>query len=106
MEQQPELRPGPAWHVREILPAGRGERQTLRSHVPEGAASNMLVVYGILRAGASVLAGVYGADDVHIGSINGTYLTKDVGTNKAIGTGTVVLSGGQTAPAGPFGGLG
>jgi hypothetical protein len=46
-----------------------------------------------LNTQSAVLTGVIGPDDVQVGSIIGTYLTKDVGTGKAIGTGTVVLTG-------------
>ena len=42
---------------------------------------------------AAVLTGVIGSDGVLVNSITGTFLTKDVGTNKPIGTGTFVLSG-------------
>jgi hypothetical protein len=42
---------------------------------------------------AAVVAGVIGSDQVQISSITGTYQTKDVGTNKPIGAGAVVLSG-------------
>jgi len=46
-----------------------------------------------LNTQAATIAGIYGSDQVQIGSITGTYLTKDVGTNKPIGAGVVVLSG-------------
>jgi filamentous hemagglutinin family protein len=46
-----------------------------------------------LNTSAAVLAGVYGSDQVRISSITGTYQTKDVGTNKPIGAGIVILSG-------------
>jgi filamentous hemagglutinin family protein len=39
------------------------------------------------------VTGVFGSDDVSIGSISGSFLTKDVGDDKPIGAGTVVLSG-------------
>ena len=42
---------------------------------------------------AAVITGVFGSDQVQISSITGTYQTKDVGSNKAIGPGVVVLSG-------------
>jgi hypothetical protein len=47
----------------------------------------------ILNTQAAVLTGVFGDDNVEVSSITGTYLTKDVGANKPIGAGTVVLSG-------------
>jgi filamentous hemagglutinin family protein len=47
----------------------------------------------LLDTRSSGLAGVFGSDDVSIGSITGTFLTKDAGSDKAIGAGTVVLSG-------------
>ncbi|MEO8063936.1 MAG: YDG domain-containing protein [Pseudomonadota bacterium] len=42
---------------------------------------------------SSGVTGVFGSDDVSIGSITGTFLDKNVGADKAIGAGTVVLSG-------------
>ena len=47
----------------------------------------------ILDTGSSGVSGVFGSDDVSIGSITGTFLTKDAGIDKSIGAGTVVLSG-------------
>jgi hypothetical protein len=47
----------------------------------------------LLDTGSSGLTGVFGSDDVSIGSITGTFLTKDAGVEKSIGAGTVVLSG-------------
>jgi len=41
--------------------------------------------------------GVVGLDDIHVSQITGTYSTKDVGVNKAIGAGNVVLSGVDSA---------
>jgi filamentous hemagglutinin family protein len=41
----------------------------------------------------AVLTGVIGSDSVSVGSISGSYLTKDVGTNKPIVTSGFVLSG-------------
>jgi hypothetical protein len=46
-----------------------------------------------LNTSGAVVAGVYGSDQVQISSITGTYQTKDVGTNKPIGAGVVVLNG-------------
>jgi hypothetical protein len=40
-----------------------------------------------------MLVGSFAADDIHVGSITGTYQTKDVGVNKQIGAGIVVLTG-------------
>jgi filamentous hemagglutinin family protein len=42
---------------------------------------------------AAVLTGVIGADSVQVGSITGSYLTKDVGTNKPVVTSAFVLTG-------------
>jgi filamentous hemagglutinin family protein len=47
----------------------------------------------ILDTQAAVLTGVFGNDNVSVSSITGTFLTKDVGTNKPIDAGTSVLSG-------------
>jgi hypothetical protein len=46
-----------------------------------------------LNTQAAVLTGVIGSDNVRVGSITGTFQTKDVGVNKPIGAGTVVLTG-------------
>src|SRR6185312_7394138 len=46
-----------------------------------------------LNTQAATVTGVYGSDQVQISSITGTYQTKDVGSNKPIGAGVVVLSG-------------
>jgi hypothetical protein len=46
-----------------------------------------------LNTQAAVLTGVYGSDSVQVSALTGTFLTKDAGTNKPIGTGTVTLSG-------------
>jgi len=46
-----------------------------------------------LNTTAAQITGKFGSDDVSVGSITGTYLTKDVGVNKTIGAGTVILSG-------------
>ncbi|MDE2348896.1 MAG: hypothetical protein KGL92_10375 [Gammaproteobacteria bacterium] len=42
---------------------------------------------------SAVLTGVIGSDSVSVGSISGNYLTKDVGSNKAIVTSSFVLAG-------------
>ncbi|MGA2188063.1 MAG: YDG domain-containing protein [Steroidobacteraceae bacterium] len=42
---------------------------------------------------AGVLTGVIGSDNVQVGSITGSYLTKDVGSNKPITTSAFVLTG-------------
>jgi filamentous hemagglutinin family protein len=47
----------------------------------------------VLNTQTAVLTGVFGEDNVEVSAITGTYLTKDVGTNKPIGAGTAVLSG-------------
>jgi hypothetical protein len=47
----------------------------------------------ILDTQAAVLTGVFGNDNVSVSSITGTFLTKDVGTNKPIDASTSVLSG-------------
>ncbi|MDO9075245.1 MAG: YDG domain-containing protein [Rubrivivax sp.] len=47
----------------------------------------------VLNTQAAVITGVISGDQVQVGSITGAYLTKDVGVNKAIGTGTFVLGG-------------
>jgi hypothetical protein len=46
-----------------------------------------------LNTEAAAITGVFGSDDVEIGSITGTFADKNVGANKEIGAGTVVLSG-------------
>jgi hypothetical protein len=42
-------------------------------------------------------SGVFGSDEVGIGSFSGAFLTKDVGINKTIGAGTVALNGADAA---------
>jgi len=42
-------------------------------------------------------SGVFGADDVSLGAFSGTFFTKDVGTDKTIGAGTVALNGADAA---------
>ncbi len=46
-----------------------------------------------LNTEAAALAGVFGADDIAIGSISGTFADRNVGVDKAIGAGTVEMSG-------------
>jgi hypothetical protein len=46
-----------------------------------------------LNTQSAVLTGVIDSDDVGVSTLTGTFATKNVGTNIAIGTGTVVLSG-------------
>jgi hypothetical protein len=48
-----------------------------------------------LNTQAAVLTGIFGTDSVQVGSITGTYATKDVGPNRLLGTGTVVLTGAE-----------
>jgi hypothetical protein len=46
-----------------------------------------------LNTQAATVSGRFGADDVQISTITGTFLDRNVGTDKQIGAGTVVLSG-------------
>lgn len=46
-----------------------------------------------LNTQAATVTGSFGGDDVEISEIYGSFLDKNVGTDKAIGAGTVVLSG-------------
>ena len=46
-----------------------------------------------LNTQGATVTGRYGADDVQISSVTGTFLDKDVDANKTIGAGTVLLSG-------------
>ncbi len=47
----------------------------------------------VLNTDAATVTGLFGSDEVEISQITGTFLDKNVGTNKSIGAGTVMLSG-------------
>jgi hypothetical protein len=46
-----------------------------------------------LNTDAATVTGLFGSDEVQISDITGTFLDKNVGTNKTIGAGDVILSG-------------